>query len=180
MSTLILVMLTLKLFSFCFSNWINSTLLASSLMTFSFSYWYILTLNPSIEFFSLGIVFFSSIISIWFFSYIFYLFVGILMFFIHCYLDLNNHPYDCYFELLILGKSHISISLRAVFGALSHSLVWNLCLFFSFSLTLWAGFFTWNEIAMFFTLDRVVLHRRWNVPMGLGQRTQTEQNWRRT
>lgn len=51
--------------------------------------------------FSVRLVLFSSMISVWQFSNIFYIFVEILTSFMHRSIDLGEHLYNTYFEFSV-------------------------------------------------------------------------------
>lgn len=87
------------LFSFHSSGWMSSSVQSLGLLTLS-STWSSLPLNPSMEFFSLVMVFFSSVILFGIFKYFLSLF-KIFILFIHCSPDLCEHLYNHYFEFSI-------------------------------------------------------------------------------
>lgn len=76
-----------NLFSICCSDWMNCIVLCLSSLIFSFII-FTLLLNPSIEFFITVIVFFSSIIPL-FFSYRIYFF-AVIFWFLICFKRICN------------------------------------------------------------------------------------------
>ena len=74
----------------------------------------------------------------------------ILTLFMHCYPNLGEHLYDCYFELS--GESLISLSLKCISGVL---FVWNIVYFF-FIFLVCVGFCTLGKTATSPSLNRMV------------------------
>ena len=123
--------LSFIVFSFCFSDWMNSTALSLSLLTLS-STWSSVLLYPSIEFFISVTAFFGSLISVWYF---------VLFLFFCCW---NSHFVHALFSWPQWAY------LWLLFWTLNHG---NYVSLFHYEVCFWRGFFglfVWNIFPCFF------------------------------
>lgn len=99
----------LKLFSLFFLTdaligWF--TLLSSSSLILYFT-WFNLVMRPLLNFFTSVIIFFSPMISIWYFKNIF-ISVEILTLFMHCSPNPSENLYNCYFEIFVRSEIFVT------------------------------------------------------------------------
>lgn len=98
------------LFYFLFFLFLRLDEFHSHVIEFTDTFFHVsLFLNPSVEFFSSIVVFFGSVISVWYFLLFSITLLKILPCFIHCSPDLNEHFNDHYFELLIRKITYLHL-----------------------------------------------------------------------